>query len=139
MQNKREAQNRIEDRTSIQAVKYALAAFGGFAADYLGLLLLKETAGLHYLIAVPLAFLIGIAVNYLIGIRFVFYRTNRKLRYELLLFFTISLLALGLTEGSMYVLTDLVRIDYRISRVISGVLTYVFNFCARKFLLYRRG
>ena len=125
------------ERIPIQAVKYGLAAFGGFAADYCMLLLLKEIVGLHYLAAVPLAFLAGIAVNYLIGIWFVFRRGRLSLGKELLLFVTISLLALAITEGSMFLLTDLMHVDYRISRLISGVVTYLFNFFSRRFLIYR--
>ena len=123
----------------LQAIKYGAAAFGGFVADYAVLLLLKEWVGLHYLIAVPIAFLAGIAVNYLIGVWFVFRRGNLSIGKELLLFITISLLALAVTEGSMYLLTDLLRIDYRISRLISGVVTYLFNFFSRRFLIYRTG
>ena len=121
----------------IQALKYGLAAFGGFLADYGALIMLKEWLGLHYLVAVPIAFLIGIAVNYLIGIWFVFRRGSLSLVKEVALFLVISLLALAITEGSMYLLTDMIHIDYRISRLISGVVTYLFNFFSRRQLLYR--
>jgi len=130
-------QTRIGERIPVQAIKYGVAAFGGFAADYAVLLVLKEWVGLHYLVAVPLAFLAGIAVNYLIGIWFVFRRGNLSITRELLLFVTISLLALAITEGSMYLFTDLLRVDYRISRLISGVVTYLFNFFSRRFVIYR--
>ncbi|MEZ4510087.1 MAG: GtrA family protein [Eubacteriales bacterium] len=125
------------ERIPVQAIKYGLAAFGGFVADYAALLVLKEWVGLHYLVAVPIAFLIGIAVNYLIGIWIVFQRGNLSLFKELALFLTISLLALAITEGSMYLITDLLKIDYRISRLISGVVTYLFNFFSRRFVIYR--
>jgi len=128
---------RKNEKIPIQAIKYGAAAFGGFVVDYAVLLLLKEYVGLHYLIAVPIAFLAGIAVNYLIGVWFVFRNRNLSLGKELLLFLTISLLALAVTEGSMYLLTDLLRIDYRVSRLISGVVTYLFNFFSRRFLIYR--
>ena len=136
---KQTEQTRLRDdtRLPVQAIRYALAAFGGFAADYGTLLLLKEQAGLHYLVAVPLAFLVGLAVNYFIGVLFVFRRGALPLKKELALFLAISLLALAVTEGSMYLFTDLIRVDYRISRVLSGVLTYLFNFFSRRILLYR--
>ena len=135
--NTNDVYKRRNDQIPIQAMKYGLAAFGGFLADYAVLLLLKEWVGLHYLIAVPIAFTAGIAVNYLIGIWLVFQRGNLTLGKELLLFVVISLVALLITEGSMYLLTDLLGIDYRVSRIISGVLTYLFNFFTRRFLLYR--
>ena len=127
---------RDDARLPVQAIRYGAAAFGGFAADHCTLLPLKEDAGLLYLIAVPLAFLVGIAVNYFIGVWFVFRRGAMPLKKELALFLAISLLALAVTEGSMYLFTDLIRVDYRISRVLSGVLTYLFNFFSRRTLLY---
>lgn len=128
---------RADSRLPVQALRYAIAAFGGFAADYGALLLLKEWVGLHYLVAVPIAFVVGLAVNYLIGIWFVFRRGKLTLRRELALFVTISLLALAVTEGTMYALTDLLLVDYRISRIVSGAITYLFNFFLRRTVLYR--
>jgi len=128
---------REDSRLLTQALRYGFAAFGGFAADYCALLMLKEWGGLHYLIAVPIAFLIGLAVNYCIGVWFVFRRSRMALRHELALFLAISLLALAVTEGSMYLLTGLLRVDYRISRVVSGGVTYLFNFFSRRLLLYQ--
>lgn len=128
---------REDSRLPVQALRYALAAFGGFAADYCALLLLKEGLGLHYLLAVPIAFLVGLAVNYLIGIWLVFRRGSMRVQKELALFLLISLVALAVTEGSMYALTDLLRVDYRISRIASGAITYVFNFFMRRTVLYR--
>ena len=128
---------RSDARLPVQALRYAVAAFGGFVADYGTLLLLKEWIGLHYLVAVPIAFVVGLAVNYCIGIFFVFQRGTLLLRHELALFLLISLLALALTEGTMYVLTGLLRVDYRISRIVSGAITYLFNFFMRRSVLYR--
>lgn len=137
MRNKTDKTIRDDRRLPVQALRYGVAAFGGFAADYAVLLALKEWVGLHYLVAVPLAFVAGIAVNYLIGVLFVFRRGRLTLGKELMLFVLISLLALVVTEGSMLLFTGLLRVDYRISRVISGGVTYLFNFFSRRMLLYR--
>ena len=128
---------REDARLPVQALRYALAAFGGFAADYCALVMLKEWLGLHYLVAVPIAFVVGLAVNYFIGIWVVFRRGRFSLQHELALFLLISLLALAVTEGTMFALTDLMRIDYRISRIVSGAITYLFNFLMRRTVLYR--
>ena len=128
---------REDSRLVTQALRYGLAAFLGFVADYGTLLFLKETLGLHYLAAVPIAFVVGIAANYLVGVLFVFRRGNWSMRMELALFLGISLLALAVTELSMYCFTGLMNVDYRISRVLTGVVTYLFNFFARRWILYR--
>ncbi|MEA5049488.1 MAG: GtrA family protein [Eubacteriales bacterium] len=128
---------REDSRLLMQALRYGVAAFGGFAADYCALLMLKEWGGLHYLIAVPIAFVVGLAVNYAIGIGFVFQRSKMALHHELALFLAVSLLALAVTEASMFLLTGILRVDYRISRVFSGGITFLFNFFSRRWLLYR--
>ncbi|HRX59041.1 MAG TPA: GtrA family protein [Eubacteriales bacterium] len=129
---------RKDTRLLTQALRYGAAAFLGFAADYAVLLMLKEWLGLHYLLAVPIAFLVGVGVNYLVGVLFVFCRGNWSRGLELSLFLLISLLALAVTELSMYLLTDALGIDYRISRIVAGVVTYLFNFFSRRWLLYCR-
>ena len=128
---------REDARLLTQALRYGIAAFVGFAADYAALLFLKEALGLHYLAAVPIAFVVGIAANYLVGVLFVFRRGNWSMRMELTLFLAISLLALAVTELSMYVFTGLLHVDYRISRVLTGAVTYLFNFFSRRWILYR--
>ena len=139
MKHLEQVKNQVRDdaRLPVQALRYAIAAFGGFAADYCTLLALKEWLGIHYLVAVPIAFVVGLAVNYLIGIWLVFQRGRLSLQKELILFAVISLLALAVTEGTMYALTDLLRVDYRISRIVSGAITYLFNFLMRRTVLYR--
>lgn len=127
---------REDSRLLVQALRYGAAAFLGFMADYAALLTLKEWCGLHYLVAVPIAFVAGVAINYLVGVTFVFRRESRALAGELMLFLLISLAALGLTEALMYMLTDLLSIDYRFSRIVTGAFTYLFNFLLRR-RLYR--
>ena len=131
-----ETHPRQDARLPIQALRYAIAAFGGFAADYCTLLALKEWLGIHYLVAVPIAFVVGLAVNYLIGRWIVFQRSEKKLGQELILFVFISLVALAITEGCMFLFTDLIKVDYRVSRLIAGVVTYLFNFLMRRWVLY---
>lgn len=129
---------REDSRLPTQALRYGAAAFLGFAADYGTMLMLKEWIGLHYLLAVPLAFLVGIGANYLVGVLFVFCRGNWSRGLELSIFLLISLAALAVTELSMYLLTGIIGIDYRISRILTGVITYLFNFFSRRWLLYRK-
>ncbi|MDO4572462.1 MAG: GtrA family protein [Clostridia bacterium] len=127
---------RHTDKLLAQALRYGLAAALGFLADYGLLALLTEALGWHYLLAVPLAFIAGIAVNYLVGVAFVFRRGRLSRAAELTGFLFISLAALGLTELTMYLFTGLLGLHPLVSRLLSGALTYLFNFLSRRFLLY---
>jgi hypothetical protein len=118
---------REDSRLLTQALRYGAAAFWALR----GLpdaLLLKETFGLHYLFAVPIAFVVGIAVNYLVGVLFVFRRGNWSMRMELSLFLGhLASCACGYRAFN-------VPADRSGSaglphlRVLSGVVTYLFNF-----------
>ena len=128
---------RYSDGLLRQALRYGVAAALGFAADYGTLILLKEGLGLHYLLAAAIAFAIGIAVNYLVGVLFVFRRGELPRALELTGFLLISLAALGLTELLLYALTELFGLHYLLSRLLAGAATYLFNFLMRRYALYR--
>lgn len=120
-----------------QAVRYGAAAFGGFLADYLTLFALTKCLPLHYLAAVPVAFLVGTFVNYRIGRRLAFSKSTLDKRVELSGFLAISLFSLLLTEGCMALFSAACGVHYLLSRVLTGAVTFAFNFLSRRFLLYR--
>ncbi len=128
--------SRYPDSLLGQALRYGLAAGLGFLADYGLLALLTGVFHLHYLLAVPIAFIVGVAVNYIVGVALVFRRGRMQRAAELTTFLLISLAALGLTELTMYLFTDIFRLHPLVSRIISGVVTYLFNFLMRRYVLY---
>ena len=136
MGKKKCAVHRYDTRLLPQALLYGAVAFLGFAGDYGMLWLLTEGLGLYYLYAVPIAFVFGLAVNYLGGRLWVYSKGGRNRGLEISAFLLISLLALLLTEGLMYVLTDLLGAHYLVSRLVCGVVTFLFNFFMRRWVLY---
>lgn len=121
-----------------QAVRYGAAAFLGFLADYAALWLLTTFCpAVHYLISAVIAFVLGLAVNYIIGVTFVFHRTKVHSRAaELSGFLIISLVALGINELALWCGTELLRFPLMLSKVFTGALTFLWNFFARRFILY---
>ena len=51
------------DSPTVQVFRYTLVGGLAFVVDYTSLVLLKEVAGLHYLSAAAVAFLLGLATN----------------------------------------------------------------------------
>lgn len=106
-------------------------------ADFGCLFLLTEYAGLHYLLSATIAFIIGLSVNYLVSTLWIFQKGKVKNRYVEFLFFTlIGVVGLGLNELIMYVFTDLMDVHYLLSKIISTVLVFLWNFLARKYMLF---
>lgn len=121
-----------------QAVRYGAAAISGFLADYLLLWLLStQCPQIHYLISAALAFVAGLAVNYIVGVTFVFKRDpSRSRTLELGVFLLISLVALGINELVLWGAAELFAAHVMLSKIFAGALTFLWNFFARRLILY---
>lgn len=101
---------------------------------------LLEHMGMHYLLAAVFGFIAGVTVNYLLSSFFVFSALTPTLcrTAEMLIFLLISLVGLGLTELLMWLFTDRLGVFLLLSKVISTVIVYVWNFLARRLILYKK-
>lgn len=133
-----ETQNTGGESAFAQLLRYAVVAFVGFAADYAILALLTQVFQVHHLVAVPIAFAVGLAVNYVLGIVFVFHRGGISVPAELSVFLLISLAALGITELTVFLMTDVFGISVLVSKIAAGAFSFLWNFTARKLFLYRK-
>ncbi|MBQ3463715.1 MAG: GtrA family protein, partial [Clostridia bacterium] len=72
------------------------------------------------------------------SVAFVFSESSRvknRVR-EFLVYAVIGIIGLGLTEIIMYILTDLCHFYFMFSKVISAIIVLIWNFVARKKILY---
>lgn len=60
--------------------------------------------------------------------------SNRKL--EFILFGLIGLIGLGLNNLFIYLLTDLMGLYYMVSKLVTAVLVYLWNFLGRRYFLF---
>lgn len=112
---------------------------GGFAAviDFASLYSLTEFAGLHYLASAAIAFLLGLAANYLLSRTWVFdQRRIANSTMEFVVFAAIGVVGLGLNEAIMWVAQEKVHLHYMIGKAISAAMVLLWNFGARRVLLF---
>jgi putative flippase GtrA len=125
------------DKTSIQLLRYTFVGGIAYALDFGSLFFLTEVVKIHYLISAPIAFILGLLTNYILSILWVFpRRTLASKRMEFLIFAIIGLVGLGLNEGIIWTFTDLVHFHYLMSKVISAIVVFFWNFFARKKILF---
>jgi putative flippase GtrA len=109
-----------------------------FAVDLTLLILLTELAGIHYLVSAGIAFCAGVLLNYALCIKWVFHsRTLQDTRAEFVVFSLVGVAGLGLTELILYAGTGRLGFDYRLSKIVAVGIVLIWNFSARKFLLFR--
>ena len=126
------------DNTLIQLFRYTFVGGIAFVVDFGSLFLLTEFAGVHYLVSAAISFLFGLATNYLLSILWVFNTRSISNRYhEFIIFGIIGIIGLGLNELIIWRFTEYLHFHYLISKIISAIVVYLWNFFARKNLLFR--
>ena len=125
------------DKTSIQLLRYTFVGGIAYAVDFGSLFFLTDIIKIHYLISAAIAFILGLITNYVLSIFWVFSRrTLTSKQMEFLIFTVIGLVGLGLNEGIIWSFTDLVHFHYLVSKVISAIVVFSWNFFARKKILF---
>ena len=124
----------------IQFFRYTFVGGLAFGVDFGALWALTSLLGLHYLVSAALAFLLGLFTNYLLSIAWVFKEHRISSRWdEFLGFGLIGLAGLIFNEAGMWFLSGRLGLDYRLAKVFTTGAVFIWNFVARKYLLFRQG
>ncbi len=113
---------------------------GGLASvvDFGLLYLLTEFAGIHYLISAAIAFLFGLLTNYYLSRLWVFNRrTLKSVSMELVVFTGIGVVGLALNEVIIWFAREKIHFHYMMAKAISAGILLIWNFGARKSVLFR--
>jgi putative flippase GtrA len=121
-----------------QFLRYLIVGGLAFVVDFISLYLLTEFGGLHYLISAAVAFLLGLIANYSLSRAWVFdRRTLENPAAEFLVFAVIGLVGLGMNEGMIWFVREKVHFHYMVAKAISAGIVLIWNFSARKYVLFR--
>lgn len=108
-----------------------------FLADFAVLTILSSGFGLHYLVALVIAFLVGSIVNYGLSVNWVFtYRAIPKASAEFGLFLIVGFITLGLSFILMTGFVEVLHLHYLLAKCLTTGVTLVINFAGRKTLLF---
>jgi putative flippase GtrA len=125
------------DKTSVQFFKYVFVGGIAYCVDFGSLFFLTEVVKIHYLVSAAIAFILGLLTNYALSIFWVFSkRTLANKRTEFLIFSMIGLVGLGLNEVIIWLFTESMHFHYLISKIFSTVVVFLWNFTARKKILF---
>ena len=122
-----------------QLFKFGIVGVIAFLIDYGILWCLTEYIGLWYLLSASISFIISVTFNYFASMKYVFVpREDMSERKQFLLFVGMSAIGLCINEAGMWLLVDLVRIHYMISKIGVTAVVMVYNFITRKLVLERK-
>ena len=126
------------DKLLVQFVRYFFVGGFAFVVDFGLLYILTEYARLHYLLSATLSFISGLLVNYIISCIWVFSNSKFKNRLvEFLFFAAIGVVGLLLNDALIWLFTDCIGTHYMFSKIVAAAIVYLWNFFARKYLVFR--
>jgi putative flippase GtrA len=121
----------------VQFFRYGLVGGVAFVCDFSTLRFATDHLGIHYLLSAALGFAVGLIVNYLLSVRWVFDKSKiTRSSVQFGVFALVGIVGLVLNELVMWSLTDGVGINYMLSKLAATVLVYLWNFTARKVLIF---
>lgn len=123
----------------IEASKYFIV--GGFCAiiDFSLLYFLATSAGVNYVLASIISFVVGAVLNYFLCIGWIFKTRTISNRYlEFILYIVITTIGLGLNTIFIWCLTEFMHFHFMLSKVFATGITFIWNFSARKYFLHTK-
>ena len=127
------------NNTLLQLFRYTFVGGFAFLVDFGTLFFLTEFFHIHYLVSAGIAFIFGLTINYFLSVLWVFScRTMESRLLEFFLFALIGLVGLVSTELFLWILTDILLIYYLLSKIITTIVVYFWNFFARKLMLFNK-
>lgn len=123
--------------TVLQFFRYVITGSSTFLVDFL-LLFALESLGINYVLASGVSFLVGITCNFLMTKFFAFKAVDPTVGGvgEVAVFAAISGGGLLLTMLLMYLFTSKLHLYFMVSKLISSILVFFWNFFGRKLILY---
>lgn len=116
-----------------QIMKFGIVGIIAFFIDYGLMILLTELFDVDYLLSATISFTVSVVFNYLASMRYVFsHKEGMSRRREFIIFVVLSVIGLGINDALMWLGTDLIGIDYRITKIAATAVVMVWNFVTRK-------
>lgn len=126
------------DNSMLQLIRYCFVGGFAFMVDAGGLYVLTEYAGMYYLLSATISFIAGLVVNYLLSTSWIFRKSKLANRWtEFVIYSAIGVVGLGMNALFLYVFTDWLHIYYMMSKIITAAMVMLWNFFARKIILFK--
>jgi putative flippase GtrA len=122
----------------IQLAKFGVVGLSGYVVNLVVYALLLKQAGVHYLLAATVSFLVAATNNYIWNRLWTFRRQRGHVAYQGLRFLIVAVLAYGANLLVLTGLVELAGVDKIVAQAIAIVLVTPLNFIGNKLWSFRR-
>lgn len=126
------------DNFFVQLFRYVFVGGIAFVADWGMMVFLHEAIHTNVYIATAIAFVFGLIVNFVLSKIFVFQEASERTGTagEFIAYGIIGVVGLLFTEVIMWLLLK-IGVLYMIAKIVAAAIVLIWNFVARKILLYK--
>lgn len=126
--------------TFIQFFRYIFVGSLASAVDLVTFWIFYQKLEFFEYTAVALSFLCGLIVNYVLSIFFVFVGIGKDHTHSIKfsVYFTVAVFGLAFTEGFMFLLDGVFELHYMLSKILTTIIVFLWNFGSKKLILYRK-
>ncbi len=134
-----------------EALRFIVTGGVCFAVEFACLVVLRDGIGLDTLIATPIAFIVSVALNYLMCVKWVFQGIGEQKRSAKAGFLVTSVMGLLLNEGLMLLFRVLFGEDqavvtvvsftvtmYMVNKMLATMLVMVWNYFTKRYILKKK-
>jgi putative flippase GtrA len=120
-----------------EGARYLGASAAAFTLDFGVYVALIRLVKVHYLLAAPIAFCLGLALVYQLSVRWVFrYRRLDDPRAEFMVFAFIGVAGAIINEAVIFAGVEGLALSFELAKVVSAGIVFCVNFIARKTFLF---
>lgn len=117
------------DLVKHRVLKYVISGVIASLVMFISLIFFRETLGIWYLYSSTLAFVLAFFSSFLLQKLWTFRNiSNSETHKQLVLFFVVSIINLGLNAFAMFVLVDIMNIWYILSQFFVTALIAIWSF-----------
>ena len=123
--------------------KAQVSAFIGGLSDYAIMVFVTEVFHVHYTISIAIGGIIGAIINFSLNKSWTFRNKSQpyksSVRKQLLKFVLVVLNSILLKSTGTFLITNFIRIDYKISRIIVDLMvSLLFNYTLQKHWVFNK-
>jgi putative flippase GtrA len=120
-----------------QFLKFAVVGAIGAVVDMGVLVILKEYFGLNVYLARAISFTCAVLNNYTLNQRWTFSDLEKRHSRQLVQFFVVSVIGLGLNLILMYIFHGILGLHYLIATCLAILIVLIWNFFANRFWTFK--
>lgn len=121
----------------ITIIKYGVMAVIVVSIEVFLFWVINSYCGWHYLAATNISLIVGILLNWIGSRYYVFGSSKHNVLKEFVLVAVTSLVGVFLQSATMFVFVDLFKIKAIMGKLIAIIITFFWNYLARKHYIYR--